>query len=265
VTLPDIRTLDSAGRTLAWREAGQGPALVLLHGIGGASASWEYQFDYFSDRFRVIAWDMPGYGASDGFTDAAPSVDDYVAALTELLDALDVTKIHIVGQSIAALIAARYAATYPSRTLSFTFAHGLTGYGRMPVEERATAKAGRLEVFDAMGPMRFAYEKGPAIMSPSASDAARETAVGIMSQVRPAGFHQAVEMLAAADFFADARQITVPSLVLCGADDPVAPLPVCRSVMEALSDGQFHLLPDVGHYSAIENPPLFNKALDAFL
>ena len=265
MVLPDLQTLEIAGRTIGWREAGRGPALVLLHGIGGASASWEYQFTHFSDRFHVIAWDMPGYGGSQGLAGAAPSVEDYVAALVALLDALGETKVHILGQSVAALIAARFAARHPDRTRSFIFAHGLTGLGGLPAAERDRARAGRLEVFDALGPMRFAYEKGPAIMSPSVSDEARQKAVDIMARIDPTGFHQAVEMLATADFFTDAPDIAAPSLVLCGADDPVAPEALCRSVVAALPNAIFHLLPDVGHYAAMENPPLFNKMLESFL
>ena len=265
MTLPSLQTRVIAGRTVAWREEGQGPGLVLLHGIGGLSDSWEYQFGHFCNEFRVIAWDMPGYGETQGLDEVSPSVDHYVAVLADLLDTLGETKVHILGQSIAALIAARFAANFPDRTRSFTFAHGLTGLGGLPVDERDKAKAGRLEVFDAMGPTRFAYEKGPAIMSPKVSEEAREKAVGIMAQINPAGFHQAVEMLAATDFFADAPHITAPSLVLCGADDPVAPERICRSVASALTDAEFQLLSGVGHYAAIEAPPLFNKTLEAFL
>lgn len=265
MSLPDIQTAIVDGRVIAWREAGQGPALVLLHGIGGASASWEYQLSHYSRDYRVIAWDMPGYGSSDGLRSPAPGVDDYVAMLVGLLDQLGGARIHILGQSIAALIAARFAALYPDRTRSFIFAHGLTGLGGLPAADRDKAKAGRLEVFDALGPLRFAYEKGPAIMSRNVSDEAREKAVGIMAEVRPDGFRQAVEMLAAADFFADAPKITAPSLVLCGAEDPVSPEPVCRSVHTALSTAEFHLLPGVGHYAAMESPALFNGALDGFL
>ena len=88
MTLPATQTLPIAKRTIAWREAGQGPALVLLHGIGGASASWEYQFTHFAEHYRVIVWDMPGYGASQALKGAAPTVDDYLAVLVALLDAL---------------------------------------------------------------------------------------------------------------------------------------------------------------------------------
>lgn len=265
MALARIQSHAIAGRAVAWREAGQGPALVLLHGIGGASDSWTNQLAHFAANYRVIAWDMPGYGASDDLDSDAPVVDDYVSTLVALLDALGEECVHLLGQSIAALIAARFAALYPDRTRSFIFAHGLTGLGGLPAVEREKAKAGRLEVFDAMGPERFACEKGPAIMSPSVSDEAREAAVAIMAQVRPAGFHRAVEMLASANFFDEAPKIKVPSLVLCGEDDPVSPEAVCQSVRAALPDATFRLMENVGHYAAMEKPELFNDVLETFL
>ncbi len=60
-----VRTVSVGGRTLAYREAGSGAPLVLLHGIGNQSGSWVQQLESLADRFRVIAWDAPGYGGSD--------------------------------------------------------------------------------------------------------------------------------------------------------------------------------------------------------
>jgi len=265
VPTPALQTTQVAGKAIAWREAGDGDALVLLHGIGGSSESWEEQLYQLSDRYRVIAWDMPGYGGSDCFDSSTPTVDEYTNSLTALLDALAVEKVHILGQSIAALVAARFCVRNQDRIKSYLFAHGLTGLGGLDKEAREKAKNGRLEVFKTLGPKRFAREKGPAIMSPGVSEVAREKAVGIMAKVDPAGFCQAVEMLSTADLFADTASIIAPALVLCGADDPIAPEPVCRSVEAALPNAQFRLLPGVGHYSATENPPLFNKIISGFL
>ncbi len=263
--IPALQTTQIAGKAVAWREAGDGDALVLLHGIGGNSESWKDQLNQLSERYRVIAWDMPGYGGSDGFESATPNVDDYTSCLTALLDALAIEKVHILGQSIAALIAARFCVRNPGRSKSYVFAHGLTGLGGMDEEARETAKRGRLEVFEALGPKRFAREKGPAIMSPGVSEVAREKAVGIMARVNPAGFRQAVEMLSTANLFDDAASILAPSLVLCGADDPIAPEPVCRTVEAVIPNAQFCLISGVGHYSATESPPLFNEAMSGFL
>jgi pimeloyl-ACP methyl ester carboxylesterase len=265
VPTPALQTTLIAGKVLAWREAGEGDALVLLHGIGGSSESWEEQLEQLSDRYRVIAWDMPGYGGSDGFYSSAPTVDDYANSLMALLGVLAVEKVHVLGQSIAALVAARFCVRHPDRIKSYIFAHGLTGLGGLGDEAREIAKNGRLEVFKTLGPKRFAREKGPAIMSSSVSEVAREKAVSIMAKVNPAGFCQAVDMLSTADLFEDTISIIAPALVLCGADDPIAPEPVCRSVEAALPNAQFRLLPGVGHYSATENPPLFNKIISGFL
>ena len=72
---------------IAWREAGKGEAVVLLHGLGGSRTAWRSQLDGLSTRHRVVAWDLPGYGASaplDGPL-TFPALADAVA---RLLDAL---------------------------------------------------------------------------------------------------------------------------------------------------------------------------------
>jgi pimeloyl-ACP methyl ester carboxylesterase len=269
MTLPPLHTTEIQGRVQAWREAGAPkpdvPALVLLHGIGGGSESWRHQYGYFSEHFRVIGWDMPGYGGSDGLKDPAPSVDLYAAALADLLEELGVGRAHVLGQSVAALIAARFCRMQDARAASFIFAHGLTGLAHLPEDERVRLRAARLAIFEAMGPERFAHEKGPAIMSIHAPVAAIEEAVAIMARVKATGFRQAVEMLASGNIFADIPSITVPGLVLCGADDPVSPEPVCRQVEGALSHAEYRVLADAGHYAAIETPLSFNRALSDFL
>jgi len=253
------------GCRVAWREAGTGPALVLLHGIGGGSENWHCQIDQLKNNFRVIAWDMPGYGDSEKFKTSCPNVDDYVNSLSALLEYLGITKVNVLGQSIAALIAARFCKSFPERVLSYIFAHGLTGLGGLDNASRLVAKKARLEVFDTLGPQRFAREKGPAIMSPNVAKEIREKAVEIMARVKPEGFRQAVEMLCEANFFLDAPFISVPSLVLCGGDDPISPEPLCQSVAEALPDAHFRLIAHAGHYSAMEQPKIFNQILGKFL
>ena len=75
-SLPEQKSIEIAGRTLAWREAGSGDPLVLIHGIGGYSGSWGRQLRTLADSYRVIAWDAPGYGSSTALPPAHPSVAD---------------------------------------------------------------------------------------------------------------------------------------------------------------------------------------------
>ena len=83
---PPSRTVTVGGRRIAYREAGDAssPALVLLHGLGGNAAMWRRQYGALSDRFRVLGWDMPGYGGSDPLagTPAAADVGEHVLTYT---------------------------------------------------------------------------------------------------------------------------------------------------------------------------------------
>ncbi|HHW1798941.1 TPA: alpha/beta fold hydrolase, partial [Pseudomonas aeruginosa] len=98
------------GAQLAIRECGQGPVVVLLHGIGSGSASWLHCAQRLAAGNRVIAWDAPGYGLSTPLPPARPKACDYAACLELLLDALGVESCLLVGHSLGALMATAYAA-----------------------------------------------------------------------------------------------------------------------------------------------------------
>ena len=99
--------------TISYREAGAGPPLCLLHGIGSQSGSWVPQLDTLAARFHVIAWDAPGYGESDQILTDPPATSDYADSLVGLLDALSIDRVLLVGNSLGALIAGAFAAMQP--------------------------------------------------------------------------------------------------------------------------------------------------------
>ena len=265
MSLPGPREVQANGQTISYREAGSGPALVLLHGLGGSSETWAGQYAAFADRYRVVGWDMPGYGGSENLPSHAPTSRDYANALAALLDALDIEAAHIVGQSVAALIAAAFCAALPDRALTYTFAHGLTGLGGLPPDARAEAKAARLKAFDDLGPAGFAEQRGRKILGPATPTEIADRAVAIMAAVPTRGYHQATEMMASSDFFRDAPKLAVAGLVICGDADPVSPETTCREAHAALPNAVMRVLPEMGHYACMENPALFNDCLGDFL
>jgi len=89
---------------ISYREAGAGPALVLLHGIGSSSASWLFQLESLAG-YRLIAWDAPGYGASAFLAMAEPQPADYAQALHEFLERLLLKDVVLVGNSLGCLMA----------------------------------------------------------------------------------------------------------------------------------------------------------------
>ena len=127
MSLPAAKTVDLEVIEIAYREMGQGPALMFVHGLGGGSAAWSAQFESFSDRYRVIAWDAPGYGGSADFSMDTPMVRDYVDVLARFLYALGVETVHLVGHSFGGIIIAAYNRRFPGRVLSLTLLQAVTG------------------------------------------------------------------------------------------------------------------------------------------
>lgn len=265
MTLPASQTVTVDGLRLAWREAGQGAPLVLLHGIGSASDSWEFQLEHFAHDYRVVAWDAPGYGGSGDLAMDTPSAADFADALDRLLGALGIERCHLVGHSLGALIAAAFASRHAAWMLSLTLANAAAGHGRLDPATRAARLKERLGDLETYGPAGMAERRAPRLVAPGTSPEALARVQAVMARVRPAGYSRAARMLAEADIFADLAHIDRPTLVMCGTLDRVTPEDSNRAIAKALSHGRFVPLPGLGHASYVESPELFNLVLGRFL
>ena len=109
-----VRTVTIHGYDRAYRMAGSGPALLLIHGIGDSSEGWEPLLAELATRFTVIAPDLLGHGRS-----AKPRADYSVAAyangMRDLLDVLDIDSVTVVGHSLGGGVAAQFGYQYPER------------------------------------------------------------------------------------------------------------------------------------------------------
>jgi Predicted hydrolases or acyltransferases (alpha/beta hydrolase superfamily) len=154
--------------SFTYAEAGIGPALVLLHGIGSAARSWAHQLAGLSDEFRVIAWDAPGYGGSTPVTPERPDASDYAAALARLLDALKVEHLHLVGHSLGTVTALRFARQHTERVRSLTLASLSSGHAQLRPEDQKRLRDARLADLDTLGPKGMAQKRAPRLLSPAA-------------------------------------------------------------------------------------------------
>jgi 3-oxoadipate enol-lactonase len=271
MALPELETVDIGGTPIAIRDTGgDGPALVLLHGLGSSSQSWAFQFGALGEKYRVIAWDMPGYGASGGFVRDNPTAEHYAYALDAVLDRLETGRVHIVGHSVAALIGAAYAVEHPDRTLSYTFCQGLTGLAGLAADERTRQRRARLDAMSSGGPEALAESRGPAIVGPGTPPMVTALVVAIMKRVPAKGYNQAIEMMAQTDFFALAPGVACPSLVMAGDADPVSPVAAGETARAALDKspggaGRMETIAGAGHLAGMENPAAFNAALSGFV
>ncbi|MDH7794559.1 MULTISPECIES: alpha/beta hydrolase [unclassified Beijerinckia] len=252
---------------IVWQENGTGTPLVLLHGIGSSAASWAAQLAYFGQRHRTIAWNAPGYGGSTPLHEEAPEASAYAQALAGLLDRLGVGQVHLVGHSLGALMAARFAAQYPQRILTLTLASCAIGHAKLPAEERARMLNGRVDDVMTLGPRAMAEKRGPRLLGPRASETAIRKVVDVMASVDPKGYAQAARMLSQGNMLDDVATLpaAMPVQVVYGTADVITPPAANERVAAARPGTPITAIPDGGHAVYVEMPEAFNAVIDAFL
>jgi len=252
------------GLKIAYRAAGSGRPLVLLHGGLSDGREWRRQIDALSDRFLVVAWDAPGCGASSDPPESF-RLGDYADCLAGLIQGLDLDRPHIAGLSFGAGLALAFFERYPTVPVSLILASAYAGWGgSLPPEEVRQRLEGALR--DADRPPEEVVEQfRPTLF---ASDVARETIDEISSIML--GFHAAGARAMARSFAeADLRHVlptvSVPTLLLYGEEDARAPKPVSRALHEGIPGSRLVYIPGAGHQHNLEAPERFNDEVRAFL
>lgn len=265
MSLPPLQRLLLNGRSLSWREAGSGAPLVLMHGIGSSSQSWADQYEDFSQRYRVIGWDAPGYGSSSELPDDAPNTDDYAKAMLSLLDGLRIKSCFLLGHSLGALMAARVAASAPERVAALMLTSAAAGHARLAADDRAKRLQDRLDDIAKLGPTGMAEKSAPRVVGPHTDEATIARVRANMSLVRPRGYAQAARMLSGGDIWADLPKIACPTLVMCGSADGVTPELTNKDMAAKIAGAEYISLPRLGHLTYVESRVEFGGPIIDFL
>ncbi|WP_459986087.1 alpha/beta fold hydrolase [Nocardioides sp. AN3] len=250
----------------AYRRAGNGEPVLLLHGIGSSSASFAPQFDALADERTLVAWDAPGYAASPDPVGPLGhlGLDGYVtAALGVVRAALGLGPVHVVGVSWGGVIALRLAATHPELVRTLTVVGASLGSGTDPV--RAAQMRARAADLLRLGPDAFARARAPRLLSPHAPADLVRTAVTTMAEaIRLPGYAEAAESMATADLSGDLARITAPTLVLAGEADTVTGPERAREIAAGIPGALLATLPRAGHLANQEQPEAVNDWLRRF-
>ena len=262
---PESRRTEIDGQTLAWREAGQGPALVFIHGMGGNSRNWETQYAQFADRYRVIGWDAPGYGDSDDWPTDEPTVADYTAKIAALLDALEIERAHLTGHSFGGTLMPAFQKAHPGRVLSMVLAQPVIGSGPLGAETQAEIIAAREKLLADLGVDAYARDHAPKSCAATADAATVKKGIEVMSWTRRKGYLAQWRAMARADIMQEISDDPCAATVVAGTGDKTASQDVVRRIADAITGADLVELPDVGHMIYIEHPERFNAALEGHL
>jgi pimeloyl-ACP methyl ester carboxylesterase len=253
------------GLRIAYRRAGVGPPLVLLHGGPLDSREWRWQLDGLSDEFTVVAWDMPGCGGS-----ADPPehfrTRDYADCLAEFIGALGLEQPHVLGLSFGSGLALELYRWHPRIPRTLILASAYAGWaGSLPPEVAEQRKQGMLRRIE-LPPDEFAREFLPSLLADSATPELIEEVRAILSDFHPAGQRA---LLRAGFAEHDARDvlalIDVPTLLLYGDNDVRSPLSVAEEMHARIAGSRLVVIPGVGHMADMEAPDRFNVEVRTFL
>jgi pimeloyl-ACP methyl ester carboxylesterase len=250
--------------TIAYRRAGRGPPLLLLHGGLSDGRSWAPQLDSLAREYDVIAWDAPGCGgSSDPTTDLR--LADYATAAAELVHALDVGPVHLVGHSFGAGLALDVCARHPSLVGSLVLSGAYAGWrGSLPPEEVESRL--RRGFADLAQPPETWVDGYLAGFFSRAAPARTVAAVrAMMLDVRPAGARSMMTAFADADLRDVLSTIAVPTLLIYGAEDVRAPRDVAEALHANIPDSRLVFIATAGHDVNLEAPAEYDAAVLAFL
>lgn len=251
---PERLVTVAEGARVAIRECGQGPVVVLLHGIGSGAASWLHCAQRLAGDHRVIAWDAPGYGRSTPLPEARPRALDYATRLDGLLEALDIQRCLLVGHSLGALMATAYAASSGARRVArLVLFSPARGYGAEPLREAGRqVRQQRLDSLERLGIDGMACERSGRLLGRNPSEDAQAWVRWNMARLNPEGYRQAVELLCGDDLLGQGLP-SMPCEVHCGEDDVITAPEACGVLARTLG-APFSLIPGAGHACAIEQP-----------
>jgi 3-oxoadipate enol-lactonase len=253
------------GADLAYDVRGAGPALLLLHAFPLGLAMWDDQSRALSSAFQVVRFDCRGFGGSppgDSLLTMERIADDAAA----LLDHLSLSAATVCGVSMGGYAAFAFVRRHPTRlrglVLADTKASADTDAARRVRAEQAEAvrRDGTAAIADAFLPRlvgQTTHAERPAVVA-----RLRE----IILANPPRGVTDALAGLAArADSTSTLREIRVPTLVVCGAEDVLTPPAEAEALHAGIRGSTLELIPKAGHLANVEAPDAFNRVVEAFL
>lgn len=259
---------DCDEQPIAYRTAGDGELVVLLHGLGGSRLSWEPQLRGLSAHWRLAAWDMPGYGRSAPLPVAAvrfPHLADAAADWIHHLGGSPDAAAHVVGISMGGMIAQYLAALHPQAVRSLTLlstspAFGLDG--TQPDEWRAA----RLAPLDAgLQPADFSERVLRGIAGPHISPAAFAEQQEAMARIDADALRRSIDCLVTHDSRALLARITAPTLCLVGELDDETPPSYSQYLADHIAGARLEMIADAGHLLNAEAPDAVNTAIHRHL
>jgi pimeloyl-ACP methyl ester carboxylesterase len=227
--------------------------VLFIHGAGGGQYTWSCQKGFFEKEFNPIIIELPGHGESGG--EGEQQIVTYAEQVYEFLQALGIRKIFLVGHSMGGAIVQTLALTHPEVIKAIV----LVGTGaRLKVLPMILngIKNNFTETIPRI--IRYAYSR-------KAPRELIEGGVNQMLQCRPEVLHGDFSACDRFDVMKEVEKIDLPTLILCGEDDALTPVPYSQFIHSRIKGSKLEVLPNAGHMVMMESPQAFNEKIHGFI
>jgi pimeloyl-ACP methyl ester carboxylesterase len=271
-----VKSIAVNGQRMAYLDVGKGPPVMLIHGFGGSMWQWEHQQTALSTKFRVITPDLVGAGLSD-----KPEInyrpDQLLAFLVGFMDALQIARADVVGNSMGAGLAIGMALNHPTRVSNLVLIDGFPAHVMdhltSPTLRRALETSAPSWVV-SLGNWLFGWTMtesilrefiyDPALITPAVLDRSNR------NRQRPGQFRPLLTVgknlpIWEEQFAPRLGKITQRTLIVWGEEDHVFPIQVGETLNQTISGSILLRIPQAGHIPQWEQPDLVNSELMRFL
>ncbi len=243
-------------------EAGDGPLILCLHGIGSSSASFVSQQATLGADYSVVAWDAPGYARSADLGRRL-GIAEYARIAADLIVARG-GRAHVIGMSWGGVVAMQLAVDHPQ--LVDRLVLGDSTRGSATSTARARAMRARSVELAELGPRPFAAMRAGRLLRPAAPETeCQRVASDMAAAIRWPGYDSAAASMADTDMTDRLHRVSAPTLVLYGRHDVVTGKPEADALAAGLTDARVAVIEDAGHLANQENPADFNRSVAQFL
>lgn len=268
-TVARPQVIDAGGIKTSYLDAGSGDPLIMLHGSGpgvSATANWQYNIEPLSQRFHVLAPDIVGFGATERPEQVVYCLRSWTDHVWAFLDAQNIERTAIVGNSLGGRIALQMATDHPER-VSRMVLMGAPGVGMTPTEGLAALRAyepsheamrNLLRNYFAVNPSLITDELVAIRYEASIADGAYEAYRAMFFDPR----HKGSELGITAE---EVRAIKNPTLLVHGREDKVVPLAVSVTMLDLLPNADLHVFSRCGHWTQIERADEFSALVADYL
>jgi pimeloyl-ACP methyl ester carboxylesterase len=250
------------GIRVRYEDVGSGPVLLLIHAFPLTGAMWRPQVEALQGQFRLIVPDLRGFGGSD----APPgpyTMDQQADDLAALLDQLGVAQATLCGLSMGGYIAMAFMRRHAARARALILADTKAG------ADGDEARAGRevnARLAEEQGVVAIADKMISGLVAPGAGQQVRDALRAMILANTPEGIAGALRGMALRrDSSESLRAVSVPTLVIVGAEDALTPPIEASAINMAVAGSYVAMMPGAGHMSSLEAPEAFTTALRVFL